>query len=243
MSNGIANWSFSTLTKYETCPFQVKLSKIDKLPEPERPADNPLERGNREHKILEDYVSGLGGLAASTARALSKFKPILEHAQQLYAQQLATTEQDWWFDSDWFDISQLDVDKRSRDRSNIWLWAKLDLNVTDTTNRHVITCDYKTGKSGYKAVEHVQQIQLYAAIAALRFEWADKITGELWYIDEGWIRSVEYTRDQALAYVGRFQQRADRLMTEKLWRPNPNTHNCRYCPYSPRGTGACPVGV
>jgi RecB family exonuclease len=236
MTASIPNWAFSTLMKYESCPMQVKLAKIDKLPEkPRDPATDPLARGNREHELFERYVKGdIADLSGSTARELKPFIPLFQHARELYASQQATTEQDWWFDQDWAICL----------REKVWLWAKLDLCVADEASRRVVVVDYKTGKSQYKAIEHVQQLQLYVAIAALRYEWADFIDAELWYVDEGHIKPMRVTRRQALFYIHGFTQRATKLMTEKWWRPNPNKITCKWCPYGPRnGTGACPVGV
>lgn len=243
------NWSFSWLMKYEACPMHFRLAKLDKIAPPELPPDNPLERGNRIHKHLEQYVKGeVDTLEGIEAKRITPLAGIYTHARDLYACGMATAEQDWLFDADWdetckpWERSELDgVDVGSG--KPIWLWAKLDLNVTDESQSLVVPVDYKSGKSGYKTVEHIQQLQLYAAISALKFPWADYINPELHYVDEGWVRQSKYTREQALAFVGRFQRRADRIYADRLFKPNPNKQTCKYCPYSPRGNGACPVGV
>lgn len=102
---------------------------------------------------------------------------------------------------------------------------------------------HNTGRSDYKTIEHVQQLQLYNALSALRNEDADRFISENWYVDEQYVRSFELTREEALRYVGRFQKRADTMLNDKTFRPNPNKITCKYCPFSPRGSGACPVGV
>ena len=43
--------------------------------------------------------------------------------------------------------------------------------------------------------------------------------------------------------VGRFDARAQRIYNDRFFKSNANKVTCRYCPFSPRGTGACPVGV
>lgn len=231
---GINNWSFSTLMKYEQCPMRVKLEKIDRAPEPPPKPDSPLERGNREHSRYERFVKGdAAALDGAEAKSFADFLPLLQHARELCESGMVEAEENWLFDENW----------EPCDREKVWLWTKVDLNVQDPDNGVTVVVDYKTGKSAYKALEHVQQMQLYAAVAALRQELAAKVIVELWYVDEGWCKQLSYTRDQALSYVGRFQSRASALMEDKYFRPNPNIHNCRFCPYSPRGTGACPVGV
>ena len=228
------NWSFSKLIMWENCNLQFKLKHLDKLPELPKKPNNPMERGNRIHNNLELFVKGEGTLRDNEARAIKQFEDSLIHIQTLYAEGKATAEDNWWFDKNW-DVC---------DRNKVWLWSKLDFNVMDVEKSHSIVGDYKSGKSGYKAAEHIQQIQLYAAVTALRQEWANTITGELWYVDEGWVRSATYTREAALSFVGRFDRRVERLYADKFFRPNANKVTCRWCPYGPaNGTGACPYGV
>ena len=229
------NWSFSKLSMYESCAYRFRLKHIDRCPEPPLPPDNPMERGNRIHNNLEWYVKDMpgGDLGNNEAKKLDAFKPALAHLKALYGAEMATAEQNWFFNQDWDECA----------KQSVWLWSKLDFSVQDQSQSHVIVGDYKSGRSGYKTAEHIQQLQLYSAVSALKFEWADSITAELWYVDEGWVRQSTYTREQALKYVGRFQSRADRIYADRLFRPNPNKITCKYCPFSPRGTGACAVGV
>lgn len=228
------NWSFSKLLMYESCPMQFKLRYIEKLPEPPRPPDDPLERGNRIHDHLEQFVKGNEpDLSKSEAKKIAEFEPALIHLRTLYAEGMASAEDNWFNNRDW-DVCG---------RPDVWLWTKLDFSVTDEANSLMIVGDYKSGKSAYKTVDHVQQVQMYSAVAALKHEWAETIAAELWYVDEGWVRSSEYTREEALRFVGRFDVRAQRIYDDKLFRPNANKVTCKWCPYSPRGTGACPVGV
>lgn len=220
--------------KYEACPMRVKLQYIDRIPEPPRPPNNPLDRGNREHKRLELFVNGDDhALDDHETKRLGQFTDVLSHARQLFNAGQATTEQDWFFDDAWNPCGKADRKQ----------WSKIDLSVFDESTGHVVSVDYKTGRSGYKTVEHIQQNQLYAAHTACKYPWADRIDTELWYLDEGYIRRASYSREEALKFVGRFQKRADRIFADKFFRPNPNRETCRYCPYSPRGNGACPVGV
>lgn len=231
-----ANWSFSKLALYETCAFRFKLQHIDKVPEPPRDPDNPLDRGNRIHNNLEDYVKAKPGVSLETneARRLAPFRPAIEHLRTLYAEGTATAEDNWFFDDAW------DVCKRDK----VWLWSKLDFFVHDEPENHGIVGDYKSGKSLYKALEHTQQMQLYAAAAAIRHPELAKITVELWYVDEGHVNSKQYTHEEAMRFIGRFDHRVQRIYSDRFFKPNPNKITCAYCPYGPkRGNGMCPVGV
>jgi len=228
------NWSFSSLMMYEGCALRFKLAKIDKIPEPPRPPDNPMERGNRIHHHLEAYVKGETDDFTNEARKLDVFRPLFDHARVLYSAKMATAEQNWLFDKDW----------EVCERDGVWLWAKLDLNVIDEHNGISIPIDYKSGKSQFKQFEHAQQLQLYSAAAALRQPWVETIHAELWYLDEGWVNAVEYTTEEALKFVGVFERRADRIYADKFFRPNANVRTCHWCPYGSRnGNGHCPVSV
>ena len=227
------NWSFSKLSVYESCAYRYKLQYIEKLPQLPLKPDNPMERGNRIHNALELYVKGEGPIDCE-AKTLTKFEPALTHLQELYSVDMATAEDNWWFNQDWSVCN----------RDDVWLWSKLDFNVMDRENATSIVGDYKSGRSGYKTIEHVQQLQLYAAVTALRQDWAETIVTELWYVDEGWVRGATYTREEALRFVGRFDSRAQRIYNDKLYRPNPNIHTCRYCPFGKsNGTGTCAVSA
>lgn len=231
------NWSFSSLTNYEACAYRFKLAKIDRLPEPPRKENDPLERGNREHDLFYRYVTGkVDSLSASTARGLTGFLPLFDHLRDLMQADKGEAEDDWIFDENW-DVS---------DRGNAWLWSKLDFFAKDIDANYGVVIDYKTGKSAYKAASHVDQMTLYAGITALRYDWIERMDVELWYVDEEITRTMTFTREEALRYIGRFQQRADRIYNDRLFRANPNVQTCRWCPYRPHakgGTGACPVGV
>lgn len=228
------NWSFSKLMTYESCAYRFKLQYIDRAPQLPPKPDNPMERGNRIHGALEKYVKGETNTPACEAKAIDKFTPVLDHLRELYAAGQATAEQDWFFDRDW----------EPCEREDVWLWVKLDWNAEDEENGLVVPGDYKSGKSQYKAIEHVQQVQLYSVAAVIKYSWAERTIPELHYVDEGWVRGSEYTREEALRYIGRFDARAQRIYDDRFFRPNPNAMTCKWCPYGPKnGTGACPVGV
>lgn len=245
------NWSFSKLNTYEACALRFKLQYIEKIPEPPRAPDNPMERGNRIHNNLERFVKGLegGDLADNEAKRLPVFYPALHHLKTLYDAGQAHAEDNWWFNDAWEvqpACGKCEGCTRGRMcyEADIWLWAKLDFIVVDEDNAHAIAGDYKSGKSMYKAIEHVQQLQLYAAVTAIKYPELEKLTAELWYVDEGHVKSATYTREEAMKFVGRFDQRAQRIYNDRFFRPNPNKITCAYCPYGPkRGNGHCPVGV
>jgi len=248
------NWSISKLFMYEQCPMRFRLKYIDRMPEPPPEPNSPLERGNRIHKHLEDFITGKRDtLDKIEAKNIGPFVPMIDRLVQLYACGMATIEEDWVLGRNWElttkDARCLVHGKEFQEgceacENALWLWVKLDWSVTDERQSLVITGDWKSGKSQYKAVDHIQQTQLYAAVSAIKYEWADRHVVEIPYVDEGWIRKAEYTREEALKFIDRFHRRAERIYSDRLFRANPNAVTCKYCPYNKsRGTGACPVAA
>jgi CRISPR/Cas system-associated exonuclease Cas4 (RecB family) len=217
--------------EYERCPRAFKYHAIDHLPQlPRDIATDPMARGSRVHEGLDETVR----LGANVPREATGFKELLDHARLLFEHGMVTTEENWFFDEDWKPCS----------RDKVWLWAKLDLDVSDKDKNTCYVVDYKTGKSKYKIIEHVQQGQLYAACVAQLRPWVQSIIVEFWYIDENMIKTFEYTREQALEYIGRFQRRVDRLYAEKYFPPRPSRMNCKWCAYGrDNGTGVCPASA
>lgn len=202
---------------------------VKREPEPERKPDNPAARGDRIHNHCEDYVRGKA--PEQPGEASKHFGLKIDKLRELYREGFVLLEQQWTYNEFW----QVTEDPKP------WLRIKADVFVNFVEDGIVI--DYKTGRKFGNEPKHVQQTQLYAIGAFLRYPELAKVTTELWYLDQNDITSITYTRDQAMQFVGRFDKRVERMMEDRTYRPRPNKETCKYCPYSPRGTGACPVGV
>ena len=79
----------------------------------------------------------------------------------------------------------------------------------------------------------------------LRYPKLERITVELWYIDQDEITSQTYLRHQGLRFKDGFNRRGVKFTDTTEWPANPNIHSCKWCPYGPweGGTGDCQVGV
>lgn len=121
-----------------------------------------------------------------------------------------------------------------------WLRLKLDVMVMiDET--HAIVIDYKTGKKWGNEVKHGEQLQLYQLITFLRHPNLEKVTAELWYIDQNEVTTQTYTRMQGLRFKASFEKRGIAITTNDQWPPNPNKFSCQWCPY--KNTEHCDKGV
>lgn len=215
----INSWSFSRLQDYETCALRAKLSIIDKIPHPEQP-NSPAERGNKVHDGLEKFVFKGGKDIPPEAHHFEQEIIQLKDLQRL---KKAEGEQMWCFDKDWIPVDEKDYDR-------IWVRIKLDALAWLSASK-VVPIDYKTGKRDGNEVKHGQQLQVYSIATFLKFPQVEEAVTELWYLDKDILTKLRYRRDQALRHLPHWTERGIRMTTDKVFKPNPSTWNCSYCPH------------
>jgi len=214
------------------------LKHDQKIPEPTRPlpagkTEHANDRGSRIHDNCEMYVSGQADSLDPDAEKF--FGPQLDLLRVLHAEGLVSLEGEWGMNEDW----------GVADWNEAWLRLKLDACVfIDPT--HAIVIDYKTGRKYGNELKHAEQLQLYQLVAFLRYPQLEKITAELWYLDQPDgenITSQTFTRKQGLLFKQNFHRRGMALTTNTEWPANPNVHTCKWCQYGPWNGGQCQVGV
>lgn len=215
-------WSFSALDTYRSCPLRAYFRYVERIPEPGNKYSN---RGNEIHDELQKVVQD----GAPVPDYAAHFKPLLEQMQQSDV----TCEQMMMFDSNW---------KPTTDRSNVWLMVKQDL-VTLAPGEFVLTVDYKSGKKFGNEVKHMAQMTLYSVAAWIHYPGLKEYIAELWYIDQKSITTKSYTAPILEMARARLDTEVAKMFDDKTFRPRPSAMNCKYCPYGPKGTGHCPVGV
>jgi len=224
------SWSFSSLTSYEQCPFRIKL-KADGAPKPE---DEGPNRGQIIHDAAQDYVEGT---RPDLIRELNKFKEKFEEEREMHARGELVCERDWGFDAQWQEAPW----------ETAWLRMKLDQFHYIPGNEIAAIIDHKSGKRWGNEVKHTSQGQLYAVGAFMKYPEIQSIDVRFRYTDEGKETSKVYFRDEKFdRYFEKWNQRANKMLTDDNPRPKPSKHNCRFCEYSPnpgKGSGACPYGV
>lgn len=234
----ISTWSFSRLGDFEKCRFLAKLKYVDKIPEPQRPLppgklEHANDRGTRIHEAAELYVKDPNVMLITE---LKKFEDWFVELRKLHGEGKVIMEQEWAIDQDWVPTAWTS--------KTAWNRAKLDafIRVTET---HARAIDFKTGKKYGNEVKHAEQLQFYQLLSFMRFPELEKITVELWYIDQGpeHTTKMTFTRDQGIRFFKNFHERGLAMTTCTEFPPNPNVHSCKWCPYGPKGTGHCAVGV
>lgn len=222
----ITSWSFSALQVFESCKYHSKLARLDKVPDlqPKTAAD----RGTAIHQEAEDYVTGKSGFTSN----LRFFKDDLTALASHYSEGRVTCEDEWGYTPDWVVC----------DWNKAWLRLKCDA-VCHLTPTHAVVIDYKTGKRFGNEIKHAEQLQLYAVTSLIRYPELSQVTCELWYFDQNELASFTMKRSQLGKYLKLFDRRGVAMTTETEFKPNPNIHSCRYCPYHPDKQGDCKFGV
>lgn len=226
MSARIPSWSISRWQVFEQCKYRAKLQWLDKVPDlqPKTAAD----RGTQIHQEAEDHVTGKGPFTQNLRYFKAEFAALRSH----YDQGRVTCEEEWAYARDWSVTGW----------KQGWLRLKCDA-VCFLTPKHAVVVDYKTGKRFGNEIKHAEQLQLYALCALLRYPEIEMVTTELWYFDQNELASFVMHRKQMKKYLSIFNSRGVALTTEEDFKPNPNIHSCKYCPYKPGKQGDCAYGV
>lgn len=224
----IPAWSHSTLKTYESCPYRIYISKVKKVTEDFGPA---AKRGTEIHEQAEHYVKGELGEVPDTLR---KFKNEFEELNSLYADSKVELEGEWGFTIDWEACGWMDP--------KVWARVKLDAIVHENESSARVI-DYKTGKKFGNEITHSQQGVTYAIATFFRFPLLESINTEFWYLDHGETLEQAYTRDEAMVFMPKLQQRAIEMTTATKFPPNPSNYNCKWCSYKNGEFPICEWGL
>lgn len=240
------SWSFSRLNAWEVCPLAAKLSLIDKVPQPPRLPDHPMERGDRIHKLAEAYVKG-DAPARPFPPELERFKEEFSRLRKLRRKdsELVVVEETWAFRKDWT-VTRWD------DWSGCWLRVKLDLCEFD--GETVRPIDVKTGKFSpqWNLPDYLRQVELYALAALIVY--ADvgpelRVSPRLMYTDAGVVypeagESQVYTPADLPGLKKKWERAAKPMLADRTFKPKPHRF-CSSCHFrkdnKEQGGGQCPV--
>lgn len=223
----IKAWSISKLHDYEKCPRYAQLKHIERIPDP-RPS-TAADRGTAIHNAAEYFVKSEGPMI----KEMYNFATEFQHLRNLYTSGQVSLEGEWGFDDAWNPCAY----------KTAWLRMKLDASVYNPEWDMVI--DYKSGKRFGNEIKHGDQVTIYALGKFMRDPELEVVKTELWYLDVNDIAKTQFTRQQAMKFWPRMDERARKMCADNRFVPRPNIMSCKYCPYKPEpeGTGDCPVGV
>lgn len=231
----ISSWSHTKLVLFQTCKRAAYLKYDQRIPEPERPlppgkTEHANDRGTRVHEDCERFVRGEQDDVCQ--EAANYFATELCLLRELYKEGRVSIEGEWGMDRNW----------EPTEWRSAWLRLKLDAIVFHSETE-ATAIDYKTGRKFGNEVKHAEQLQLYQLVTFLRYPKLEKVTTELWYLDQDEVTRQTFTRAQGLRFKSNFDRRGLELTNATEFPPNPNVFSCKWCMYGPWGTGHCEVGV
>ena len=222
MTDQIKSGSLSRLHVYEKCPFQAKLKFVNKIPEPTRPGESPLERGSRIHDAIEKYIRGE---VEEIDKEVESHHDVIEAFKAAYELDPSKVEieDSWHFDEDWNVVPE-------DDWANTKLIMKLDV-FEWIADDEAIAVDWKTGRKHGNEVKHADQLHLYQLGAFMRYPQLERVHTRLYYTDQNESTSNTFTREEGLRFLKIFNNRLEKMLGDTLLLPNPSLHSCRFCPY------------
>jgi hypothetical protein len=211
MTNYKLTWSFSSLTKFETCPKQYYHVKVAK-----DIVDGQTEEtiwGSRVHECLEHRVKDGTPLPEMLAGYEKLVAPIAAHpGEKLIEKQMAINES--LQPTEWF-------------ADDAWCRGIVDVGVINGSRGLLL--DYKTGKRK----SDLTQLKLFAGLAFASYPELEVInTGFVWLKDNA-IDKKEYTRQEVPMIWQEFiprVQRMQRAYDENKFPPKTSGLCKKYCP-------------
>lgn len=207
----IPPWSYSSLTKFETCPRQYAAIKVHRVVKDEM--GEAAYWGDKVHKALE-------------ARVLNK-TPLPEGMKQW--ERLAAK-----FDhpkGDVFTETQIALTKNLQPCT--WMspdaWVRGIIDVGVDAGPVCVALDYKTGK----VKPEMDQLKLFAALLMQIKPYVQKVrTGYIWLAYNKLSRET-FTRDDLPSIWEGFAARQGRLVSayeQDKWPPKPSGLCAKWCP-------------
>lgn len=214
-------WSYSRYADYKQCPARFKYKHLMKLPDPGNAA---MERGNRIHKMAEDFIRAKIDLPEE----LATVKTELEHLKD----NMAVPEENWGFKKTWDWIG-----RPGWFGDDVWFRAKTDVRLLYDDDTLLII-DWKTGK---KYFSNEEQIELFALAGYRRFPMVTEVDARLLYTDspaeDNEIQRV-YKPKELDAIQRDWDKRVKPIFVDRRFAPTPND-KCHWCPFSKAKGGPC----
>lgn len=196
-------WSFSSLTKYETCPRQYQLVKVTK-----QVIEPPTEYtiwGQEVHKALEDRVRDGTPLTGK----YETYEPIAGKISSITGTKFC--EDEFAF--------RRDMTRCEFDDPEAWCRGIIDVWVLN--GNKAVAYDYKTGK----VKPNLDQLRLFAAFIMQAYPEVEVVsTGFLW-LAHNKVTVETFTRQQLPEIWEDFMQRSLRLQASfdnDRWVPKPS---------------------
>lgn len=196
-------WSYSKLSTYEKCPYQLVLKKEHK-----QATSVAMQRGINLHQNIEFFLNDKGSLPQEAEA--------FEVGLISLREQKAKTEYALFVDDQW----------QPCEKDAAWGIAILDAIVVAPTTVSIF--DWKTGKPN--PLNHLDQAQIYALTAKAHYPDHEIITS-FWYIDKGTKATTTFHNDKFDHYRKVLTARLNKMENDTELKPKPNKYVCKWCNY------------
>lgn len=225
MNKPVTAWSYSRLSKYETCPYAFKLEFHDGIKPPQGKA---AERGDAVHKGLAATLKQPPGVVTPEAKQAKKwemFTGLFDAVKSLEN----CVEQQWGFGREFVPSTWFGKD--------VWYRAVLDV-VAFYPDNHATVIDWKTGK---KYGSYDDQAEQFALATFSRYKNVKSIDSRLEFVDSGEEELAEFTRADHPGLIEKWKKRAAVMFADTEHRPRPSD-SCRFCHFRKSNSGPCAFG-
>lgn len=225
-------WSFSRLSKFQTCPRAFYYAYVLRIPEPDTPA---LQFGKLVHDVLAEALAYNRKPEELVAQKINSYN-LLDPAKD--GQEAVRITEDF-----------LRNFVPAPGISRIWLEKKLEGRIGEEKvagygdlieegDDEIIITDFKTNWEPYE-VNDTFQLGLYALLAQQQPEWSElkKISVRLWFLRNNEIKAadlaptqIQEVADQVQGIIASIKD-AMTLPGPVGFSPKPG-HLCRYCSYA-----------
>lgn len=219
----ITAWSYSRLKVWEECPLKAKFKFIDKIKEPDSPY---ASRGLEVHQQSATYLTTPDHPLPETLIHINEVMANLRTSTVKAELQVAFDKE--WKPVEWFGPT---------------VYCRVVYDVLDINEPVAYVADLKTGKM--RPHEHVEQLSLYALAVMSGHPSVEIVRTGVLYADhptQPGKNPLETTFERK-DYEGlraEWDERAGRMLADDIFAPRPGYY-CRWCAYSKKKGGACPV--
>lgn len=221
MARNLNYWSYSVLTRYESCAAKRKYQDVMKIPSEK---NKYAQRGVDAHNDLENY------LTKKISRIPKILLPLNEELRELRIVGV-NAEEMWAVDKKWKPCGW-------KDWAIAWCRAKIDIGFLE--DDELVIVDLKTGRPK----NYEDQAELYAVMGMIHLPNVDTVRIENWYPDLGGHKEPMGTfhRRRLNPMKKQFEIRVKRMLKDKKMKPTPG-RQCKSCSFSSKHQdGPCQAG-
>lgn len=229
------SWSYSKYRSHEECATKYALENVVRMCSScggtsgrdyktrqcrdcgdTPPAVHAIDRGIEIHSKGEQYLKG------NIRGVPDEFKKFSRELMALKRSE-AKAEASWAISRDGEVV-------RWDDWNRAWLRVKVDAHFAERREEHVVIVDFKSGREKSRS-DLTPQCEINVMLVPFLYSNVKEVHFEYWFTDHGSVVDFDYKRKDLPRLLTRWQERADKMLSDKVYAPNPSLKKCSKCPY------------